>query len=146
MSHTMILVVEDNRDDSDLLTRQLTRAHIDGVYVIADGKDALDYLLRASPAPYAVFLDLRMPRLGGIDLLREIRRELRLYSLPVIIMTDSITSADTEICARLGVTAILPQPVPVELLRKIIDSAKNHRPFLFRSIDPHFADLASSVL
>ena len=110
-SKTPILVVEDNADDSFLLTRQLARAHFeDCVTVIGNGQDALDYL-RHSPTPLAVFLDLRLPGLSGVQLLENIRQDERLRSVPVIVMTGSDDPKDMEVCNRLGVTAYLPKPV-----------------------------------
>lgn len=118
---TRILVVEDNVDDSFLLTRQLARAHIDDcVTVIGDGKDALDFLLNGTISPLAVFLDLRLPGLSGIQLLEAIRQEPRLKSTPVIIMTASIDPKDVEECTRLGVTAYLPKPVNITTFIKIV--------------------------
>jgi len=139
----MILVVEDNIDDGFLLTRELARADMEReVRVIGDGRDALEYLLETSPTPYAVFLDLKLPRMSGIELLQEIRREPRLHALPVIVMTNSIDPEDAEKCARLGVSAFLPKPVTLNLFKKIIGSADFDRPFLTRPVDPHFAELA----
>jgi CheY-like chemotaxis protein len=143
----MILVVEDNLEDSDLLTRELVRANLDDeVYVIDNGQDAYDYLLQTSPAPDVVFLDLKLPRLSGIQLLEEIRKEPRLYHLPVVVMTSSISPTDAEICARHGVTAFLPKPISLSLFKKVIGATDSSGQFLSRSIDPHFLDLASPML
>ncbi len=143
----MILVVEDNVDDSFLLTRQLARIDLDEqVRVIGDGQDALEFLLQTSPLPYAVFLDLDLPRLSGIELLQEIRREPRLHNLPVIIMTSSIDPEDVEKCARLGVFAYLPKPIGVDLFKKIIGCGRSNSSYLPRPIDPHFMHMASHML
>jgi CheY-like chemotaxis protein len=137
----MILIVEDNSDDSLLLTRQLARLDLDyAIRVIPDGRDALNYLLQASPPPYAVFLDLRLPRLSGLHLLQEIRREPRLHALPVIVMTNSIDPTDAETCARLGVCAYSCKPVDVELIKTIIICGDSQWSFLPRPVDPHLAD------
>jgi two-component system, response regulator len=120
-SPTKMLVVEDNIDDSFLLTRQLARAHIDDcITVIGDGEDALSFLLHAATLPLAVFLDLRLPGLSGIQLLRAIRQEPRLRAIPVIVMTASVDPKDVEECTRLGVTAYLPKPVGVTTFIKIV--------------------------
>ncbi len=137
----MILIVEDNSDDSFLLTRQLAKLELDrAIRVIPDGRAALDYLLSVSPPPYAVFLDLRLPRLSGIQLLQEIRREPRLHALPVIVMTNSIDPADAEMCARLGVAAYSHKPVSVDLIKTIIICGDSQWSFLPRPVDPHLAD------
>ena len=117
----MILVVEDNADDSFLLTRQLARAGLgDSIRVIGDGQDALDFLLKTDVQPDVVFLDLILPALSGLQLLQRIRQEDHLYRLPVIVMTNSINPADVEKCTGLGVTAYLPKPVGLDTFTKII--------------------------
>jgi CheY-like chemotaxis protein len=117
---TPILVVEDNADDSFLLTRQLARAHFeDCVTVIGNGQDAFDYL-QHSQLPLAVFLDLRLPGLSGIELLEKIRQDERLRSVPVIVMTGSVDPHDVAECSRLGVTAYLPKPVALTTFIKTV--------------------------
>ena len=121
--------------------RQLASLDLDrAIRVIPDGRTALDYLLTVSPPPYAVFLDLRLPRLSGIALLQEIRREPRLHALPVIVMTNSIDPADAETCARLGVCAYSRKPVSADLIKTIIICGDSHWSFLPRPVDPHLAD------
>ena len=115
-----ILVVEDNADDSFLLTRQLARAHFeDCVTVIGNGQDAFDYL-QHSTMPLAVFLDLRLPGMSGIQLLEKIRADARLHDIPVIVMTGSVDPRDLEECGRLGVTAYLPKPVGLSTFIKTV--------------------------
>jgi CheY-like chemotaxis protein len=109
---TNMLVVEDNADDSFMLIRQLEKAQIDDhVTVIDNGREALDFLLKATHPPLALFLDLRLPGLSGVELLEKIRREARLQAMPVIIMTGSSDPEDLSECSRLGVTAYLSKPV-----------------------------------
>jgi two-component system response regulator len=117
----MILIVEDNADDSFLLTRQLARAHLTKeVQVIGDGADAWELLRTRVDSPEVVFLDLNLPRLSGIDLLRKIRADHRLQNTSVIVMTGSVDTKDVEICTELGVAAYLPKPVTLETFAKII--------------------------
>src|ERR1700722_7743212 len=89
-----ILIIEDNPDDTFFLTRQLNRAKLDDhVTVISDGQEALDFLLKNSEEDglqfVAVFLDLRLPSLDGLPLLRKLRENPRLHDIPVIVMTSS---------------------------------------------------------
>jgi CheY-like chemotaxis protein len=119
-SKTQILVVEDNADDSFLLTRQLARAHFeDCVTVIGNGQDAFEYLQRSS-TPLAVFLDLRLPGMSGVELLEKIRQDERLHAVPVIVMTGSLDPRDVETCDRLGITAYLPKPVGLSTFIKTV--------------------------
>jgi CheY-like chemotaxis protein len=112
-----ILIIEDDVDDSFFLTRQLERAGLDDhVTVISDGKEALDFILTNStdenPLRFvAIFLDLRLPSLDGLPLLRELRAVPRLRDIPVIVMTSSNEERDLEECQRLEVKAYVTKPV-----------------------------------
>jgi two-component system response regulator len=112
-----ILIIEDNPDDTFFLTRQLNRAKLDDhVTVIADGQEALDFLLKNSTDEnglefVAIFLDLRLPSLGGLPLLRQIRSIPRLRDIPVMVMTSSNEERDIEECQRLEVKAYVTKPV-----------------------------------
>ncbi len=118
---TYILVVEDDADDSFLLTRQLARGHLeDCVTVIPNGQEALDFLLQTTPPPMAVFLDLRLPGLSGIDLLERIRQEPHLQNLPVIAMTGSTRQADVDRCRELGVSHFLSKPIDLTTFISIV--------------------------
>ncbi|HEY0257190.1 MAG TPA: response regulator [Candidatus Methylacidiphilales bacterium] len=117
----MILVVEDNADDSFLLTRQLARAHLEHrVRVIGDGKDALEFLLDAQVHVEVVFLDLTLPRMSGIEILRQIRSDERRQGLSIIVMTNSVNPSDVRECTALGVTAYLPKPVDLKTFARIV--------------------------
>jgi CheY-like chemotaxis protein len=118
---TKVLVVEDNLNDSYLLTHQLARAQIeDCVTVIGNGREALDFLLGASPPPLALFLDLNLPGLSGVDLLKRMKKEPRLHDIPVIVMTGSIHPKDIDECSKLGVTAYLPKPISLTTFIKTV--------------------------
>jgi CheY-like chemotaxis protein len=121
-----VIVVEDNEDDRELLLRQLRKSKTDeNVKFIGDGKVALDYLLhRPPPAPFcellAIFLDLDLPSLGGMEILRRLRRTARYKDLPVIVMTSSIDPRNFEECQRLKVSAFVSKPVTFESFSRAI--------------------------
>jgi len=119
---THILIVEDNDDDSFMLIRQLERAQIhDHATVITNGREALDLLLKESAAPpLAVFLDLHLPGLGGIQVLEGIRKTPHLESVPVFIMTGSDDPKELEECRKLGITAYLPKPIQLRTFIKAV--------------------------
>ena len=118
---TPILVIEDNADDSFLLTRQLARAHFDDcVTVIGNGQDALDYLLHSESIPLAIFSICVFPECRARSLLEKIREERRLEAVPVIVMTGSVDPRDVAECSRLGVTAYLPKPVTLTTFIKTV--------------------------
>jgi two-component system response regulator len=120
-SVTKLLVVEDDADDTFLLTRQLSRAQIDDcVTVITNGLDAMNFLLKASPLPLAVFLDLSLPGMSGLDVLRAMKSETRLQDIPVIVMTGSLKPADEAECLQLGAIAYLTKPVGLSTFIKTV--------------------------
>jgi len=109
---TPILVVEDDLADGFFLTEQLRQAHLeDCVTLVRSGKEALEFLSSTAAPPRVIFLDLKLPGLSGIELLRKIRHEPRLNTVPVIIISGSINPSDVTECSELGVTAYLPKPV-----------------------------------
>ncbi len=88
--------------------------------MIGNGQDALDFLQHSSAPPLAIFLDLRLPGLSGIEVLEQIRANERIRAVPVIIMTGSVDPKDVEECSRLGVTAYLPKPVGLSTFIKTV--------------------------
>jgi CheY-like chemotaxis protein len=112
-----ILIIEDNPDDSFFLKRQLNRARLDDhVTLISDGQEAFDFLVKNATAEsslnfVAIFLDLRLPSLDGVPLLRKLRSLPQLREIPVIVMTSSNEERDLEECQRLEVKAYVTKPV-----------------------------------
>jgi CheY-like chemotaxis protein len=108
-----ILLVEDNSSDIELTRRALQKVRIANQLVVAeDGVDALDYLFRAgSDLPALVLLDLKLPRLSGLDVLRRIRAEDNLRYLPVVIFTTSSEESDIIKSYDLGANSYILKPV-----------------------------------
>lgn len=121
-----VVVVEDDEDDRNLLLRQLKKVQIDSnVKFLADGQEALNFLANLPPAqPFtdliAIFLDLKLPGMDGVSLLREIRRSPRVSRVPVVIMTSSLDPRDFEACQALRVAAFVPKPITFESFSKAI--------------------------
>jgi CheY-like chemotaxis protein len=121
-----VVVVEDNEDDRDLLQRQLRKSQIDShVKFFTNGEETLAFLTDLpQQMPFndliAIFLDLRLPRMSGVDLLRKIRRLPRVKNVPVIIMTSSIDPRDFEACQELRVAAFIPKPITFDSFSKAI--------------------------
>ena len=117
-----ILLVEDNPLDVELSTSALRDAHLANEIVVArDGVEALDYLFRRGEQagrtgadPAVVFLDLKMPRLDGEEVLREIRADPTLQLLPVVILTSSREEQDLLNLYTLGANAYVVKPVDFE--------------------------------
>jgi len=93
-----ILLVEDNPDDEALTLRVLNKSHVHNeVVVMHDGVEALDYLFnknKCNPLPQLVMLDLKLPKVDGLEVLRRIRAEDHTRLLPVIIFTSSKEEQD----------------------------------------------------
>src|SRR6516162_11523225 len=99
-----ILLVEDNPNDAELTLRALRKSDIGARLVIArDGAEALEYLLSGRPKPKVVFLDLKLPKIDGIEVLRRVRSEERTRSLPIVVLTSSQEERDINECYKLGV-------------------------------------------
>lgn len=115
MRKDAILLVEDNPDDELLTLRALKRTKIVNEIVVArDGEEALEYLLTENSGndlPVMVLLDLKMPKVSGLEVLREIRSNARTQSLPVVVFTSSNEEKDIVESYRLGVNSYVRKPV-----------------------------------
>lgn len=112
-----VVVIEDNADDRELLLRQLKKSGMDkNVKFIANGQEALDFLIGPHNSALAqeiiaIFLDLKLPSLDGLELLRRLRANDKFQNLPVIVMTSSNNPKDMEECYRLKVAGYVSKPV-----------------------------------
>jgi two-component system response regulator len=120
MTNKPILLVEDNRDDELLTLRALKKNNILNEVVVAhDGVEALDYLFGTgayagkdtSILPQVVLLDLNLPRIGGLDVLRRIRADERTKLLAVVVLTSSKEDEDIIRSYSLGANSFVRKPV-----------------------------------
>jgi DNA-binding response OmpR family regulator len=117
-----ILMVEDDREQADLImdTAKVCRSAIRWG-VAEDGEGALERLRRAELArPGLVLLDLHLPKLGGIDVLRAIKNDARLKGMPVIIMSSSRDEADIQAVYELGANCYIAKPGSFEGLCSLV--------------------------
>jgi CheY-like chemotaxis protein len=121
-----VVVIEDNADDRELLLRQLRKSGMaEHVKFIDNGQEALDFLLNPR-TPHlvddliAVFLDLKLPTLSGLELLRCLRANDKFKELPIIVMTSSNNPKDVEECQRLKVTHYVSKPVSFTTFSKAV--------------------------
>ncbi len=124
-----ILLADDDPRDVELTLAALreTRACAE-VAVVHDGEQLLDYLFkrnrfadRAGGNPAVILLDLKMPKLDGIDVLREMGRHLELRTVPVVVLTSSREERDLDECYRLNCNAFVVKPVDY---RQFVDAVK----------------------
>jgi two-component system response regulator len=120
MRSKFILLVEDNPDDEELTLRALSKAKVDTEVVIArDGQEAVDFLFGAGDfkqrntdeMPQVVLLDLKLPKLNGVDVLKQMRRHPRTRLLPVVVLTSSSEDEDKVRCYESGANSYVCKPV-----------------------------------
>jgi CheY-like chemotaxis protein len=126
-----ILLVEDDPKDIELTPAALAEHNLaNNVDVARDGAEALDYLYRresffqrAPGNPVVIMLDLKMPRMDGAQVLRQLKADEHLRLIPVVVLTSSRESLDLEACYQLGVNPCVVKPVRfiefVEAVKKI---------------------------
>jgi len=118
-----ILLVEDNPEDAEMTMRALRKRNLaNQLHWVKDGEEALDYLFcrgqyaGRDPArpPKLVLLDIKMPKVDGIEVLRQVKGSAALKSVPVVVMTSSNEERDVVESYRLGVNSYIVKPVAFE--------------------------------
>ncbi|HXF86641.1 MAG TPA: response regulator [Anaerolineales bacterium] len=126
----LVMLVEDNVDHAELIMRTLEEHRIaNKVQHFLDGQSALDYLFRRgeyadpekSPRPHVILLDLRLPRVDGIDVLRAIKESDEIKSLPVVILTTSEAEKDVARAYYNHANSYLVKPVGFEEFKQLMD-------------------------
>ena len=124
-----ILLVEDNADDEALALRAFRNSGVNArIDVVRDGAEALDYLLGAgayterdvSEQPRLILLDMKLPKLNGLDVLRRIRQDSRTRFSPVVLMTSSRQEADMVAGYSLGANSYIQKPVNYDEFTSLI--------------------------
>ncbi|HXH74048.1 MAG TPA: response regulator [Bacteriovoracaceae bacterium] len=129
MGNGVILLVEDNPDDEALTLRAFKKHHISNEVVVArDGVEAIDYILGlgkhegrdVSSWPQVVLLDLKLPKVDGLEVLRRIRADERTKLLPVVILTSSKAEEDLVASYGLGANSYVRKPVDFNDFSEVI--------------------------
>lgn len=113
-----ILLVEDNPMDLDLTQRAFSRRKVVNPFEVArDGEEALEWMRRwdeGAPIPVLILLDLKLPRVDGLDVLRRYKEHPLYRSIPVVVLTTSDEDCDIETAYQLGANSYIVKPVEFE--------------------------------
>ncbi|RPI17161.1 MAG: response regulator [Ignavibacteriae bacterium] len=122
-----LLLVEDSENDVELILDALTEINIQTVDVVRNGLEALDFLLcrgkyegRNNSNPVVVFLDIKMPKITGLELLRRMKGDDNYKTIPVVMFTSSKEESDIVKSYSLGANAYIVKPVDIENFTKTI--------------------------
>jgi two-component system response regulator len=124
-----ILLIEDNNDDVQLVTMALEESNVvNKVIHLRDGADALDYIYHegeyagqpVDDNPKVIMLDLNMPRVSGIDVLKRLKADEKTRDIPVVVFTSSDDDPNLSQCFRLGVNSYLVKPIDFDQFKKAI--------------------------
>jgi CheY-like chemotaxis protein len=135
MAPRTILLVEDNEDDVFFMQRAIRACGIEHhVQVAEDGQVAIDYLSGTEqykdrqkfPLPFLIFLDLKMPRRSGLDVLQWIRTQPHLKTMLVLILTTSREDSDVQRAYELGVNSFLVKPPGADQLKDLVALIKSY--------------------
>jgi two-component system response regulator len=126
-----ILLVEDNQDDMDLALHALKREKLaNNIFVVRDGEEALDFLFCRGAfthrsfdhPPKLMLLDLKLPKVDGMEVLRQIKSDPRTKTIPVVIMTSSKEERDLVAGYNLGANSYIQKPVDFDQFRETVKS------------------------
>lgn len=126
-----LLLVEDNSSDAEMTMRALRKNNIANKVVhVKDGAEAIDYIFaqgnfsdrKIEQAPRVVLLDLKMPKVNGIQVLEKVKSDPRTRRIPVVMLTSSKEDPDIKECYRLGANSYVVKPVKFEAFVEAVSS------------------------
>ena len=117
-----ILLVEDNANDAELTLRALKQRNLaNQVFVCRDGAEAMDFFARATThVPKVVLLDLKLPKVDGLEVLRRLKGDSRTKAIPVVVLTSSREEPDIERAYELGANSYIVKPVDFEAFARAV--------------------------
>ena len=129
MKNGHILIVEDNSDDETLILRALKNFNVSNeITVVRDGAEALDYLFKTGPYadreggdPAVVLLDIKLPKIDGLEVLRRLRADEQTKHQPVVILTSSDEQEDMVQGYKLGANSYVRKPVEFEKFSEAVN-------------------------
>ena len=122
-----IVLIEDNPADVELTLNALKKNNLkNNVKVLSDGEEALDYLFKmCTPlgqegCPYLILLDLKLPKVSGLEVLQKIRSDERTKMIPVVVLTSSAEERDRVESYKLGVNSFIVKPVEFDNFARVV--------------------------
>ena len=123
-----ILLVEDNPVDVDLTRRAFARQKISNpIEVARDGEEAVAWMQRweeGAPLPVVILLDLKLPRVSGLEVLRQLKTHPRFSSIPVVILTTSAEESDVKGAYALGANSYIVKPVDFDKFQQVVQQVE----------------------
>jgi two-component system response regulator len=126
-----ILLVEDNPDDVELTLHALRREHLaNNIYTVRDGEEALEFLFctgnhggrNFDHPPRLVLLDLKLPKLTGLEVLKRVKEDPRTRAIPIVVLTSSKEERDLVDSYNLGANSYIQKPVDFDQFRQMVKS------------------------
>jgi CheY-like chemotaxis protein len=117
-----ILLVEDNANDAELTLRALKQRNLDNkVRLCRDGAEAIDFFTAGvGPVPKVVLLDLKLPKVDGLEVLRRLKQDSRTKAIPVVVLTSSREEPDIDAAYSLGANSYIVKPVDFDAFARAV--------------------------
>jgi two-component system response regulator len=129
--NTNILLIEDNLHDAEMAIRALKKNNlVNNLIHLKDGAEAIDFIFaegkfagrNIADVPKVILLDLKMPKVNGIEVLKRIKSDERTKKIPVVVLTSSKEDPDIEICYALGANSYVVKPVEFDEFQKAVSN------------------------
>ncbi len=129
LNEVEILLVEDNPNDVELTLRALKKNNLaNKVYTVKDGEEAINFIFAAGQyatrdvnfPPKVIFLDLKLPKVSGLEVLKKIKSDEKTKTIPVVVITSSQETQDVKECYSLGVNSFIQKPIEFDNFVKAI--------------------------
>ena len=136
-----LLIIEDSDEDFNALTRMMSKANLaNPIYRCEDGEEALDFLYHEgeyedeslAPRPSLIVLDLNLPGTDGREVLAELKQDLDLQTIPVVIFSTSSNPKDVNACYRYGISGYIVKPMNTQRLSELVQTFLD---YWFRAVE-----------